>query len=69
MSKKDKIIISRSDDFAEVDEELSAAIEGLDDANARVEDLLREQTAALQGAPAEPDAEGEATTPQEGVAD
>ncbi len=43
MSKKNKIAITRADDFAEVEDELASAIENLDDANARIESLLREQ--------------------------
>jgi len=43
MSKKDKVTIARTDDFAEVEAELSSAMEMLDNANARVESLLLEQ--------------------------
>ncbi len=43
MAKKSKVNISRTDDFAEVETELASAMEELDDANARIESLLREQ--------------------------
>ncbi len=43
MSKKNKVTITRTDDFAEVETELASALENLDDANARIESLLREQ--------------------------
>jgi len=43
MSKKDKISIAHTDDFAAVEMELTNALEILDGANARVESLLREQ--------------------------
>lgn len=42
MAKKDKVTISRTDDFAEVEAELSSALEMLDSANTRVESLLQE---------------------------
>jgi hypothetical protein len=42
MAKKDKVIISKTDDFAEVEAELASALELLDDANTRVETLLQE---------------------------
>ena len=42
MAKKDKVTISRTDDFAEVEAELSSAMEMLDSANTRVETLLQE---------------------------
>ncbi len=58
MSKKEKIAISRSDDFALVEEELNKAMESLDDANARIEVLLQSQQqpsaeAADQAAPSQ----------------
>jgi hypothetical protein len=40
MTDKEKITIVRSDDFTSVDEELSDAISQLDESNARIIDLL-----------------------------
>lgn len=49
MGKKDKIIITRPDDFAVVEEALSAALDDLDHANARVEAFLKEQAQSETG--------------------
>jgi len=46
MAKKNKVTISRADDFAEVEAELSSAMEMLDNANTRVETLLQEHKCA-----------------------
>lgn len=43
MSKRDKIQITRNDDYEEVDNELTQAMEALDAANLRVETLLDDQ--------------------------
>ena len=43
MSKKEKVILARTNDFAEVEAELSSAMEMLDGANARIESLLQAQ--------------------------
>jgi hypothetical protein len=43
MSKKEKIQITRNDDYTEVDSELTQAMEALDQANFRIESLLEEQ--------------------------
>lgn len=61
MSKKDKVTIARTDDFAEVEAELSSAMEMLDGANARIESLLQEQK--------KPETEGIELLPSEGVAE
>lgn len=53
MAKKDKVTLSRTDDFAEVEAELASALELLDDANNRVETLLQDhkQTDAEEAVP------------------
>ncbi len=43
MAKKEHINITRSDDFAAIEEDLAVAIDSLDDANARIEALLHSQ--------------------------
>lgn len=43
MGKKDKITITRPDDFSSVEEELSAALDDLEQVNTRVEAFLKEQ--------------------------
>lgn len=43
MSKKDKIQITRTDDYAEMDGELTRAMEALDATNLRIEALLEDQ--------------------------
>ncbi|MCK5862412.1 MAG: hypothetical protein KAH38_07995 [Candidatus Hydrogenedentes bacterium] len=43
MSKKNKVTITSTDDFAEVEADLSSAMEMLDGANARIELLLQDQ--------------------------
>ncbi|NLN93582.1 MAG: hypothetical protein GX130_09790 [Candidatus Hydrogenedens sp.] len=43
MSKKGKIQITRNDDYEEVDNELTLAMQALDVANQRVETLLDDQ--------------------------
>ena len=44
MSKKEKVSIVRSDDFEEVDAILTEALVSLEEANARVSDLLESET-------------------------
>lgn len=46
MPKRDKIAITRDDEFAEVEDALSSAMEQLDGANTRIEALLAEQTSS-----------------------
>lgn len=41
MSKKDKIQITRSEDFSEIESELASALEQLEETNTRVESLLQ----------------------------
>ena len=60
MAKKDKVTLSRTDDFAEVEAELASALELLDGANTRVETLLQEHKKA---APEETAAESPDTAP------
>lgn len=59
MARKEKVSILRSEDFASVEDELSAALELLENANSRVLDLLAAETA--------PSAEDQ-TTPDTGAA-
>lgn len=59
MSRKDKIVIVRDDDFAEVEDALASAMNQLDDANTRIEALLAEQTQT------EEEGADDAATPQE----
>lgn len=42
MSKKDKITITREDEFTEIDSELAEAIERLEETNVRIEAMLQE---------------------------
>lgn len=44
MTKKEKVSIVRSDDFEEVDAALSEALASLEEANARVAQLLQSET-------------------------
>lgn len=47
MARKEKVTIIRSEDFASVEDELSAALEQLENANTRVLDLLASETAPV----------------------
>ena len=62
MAKKDKVVLNRSEDFASIEDELSAALDKLEQANTSVLDLLaREAPPAPEpagDAAAEPAAEG-----------
>ncbi len=62
MAKKDKVVLNRSEDFASIEDELSAALDQLEQANTSVLDLLaREAPPAPEPAgdgTAEPAAEG-----------
>ena len=60
MSKKGKIQITRNDDYEEVDNELTLAMQALDVANQRVETLLDDQLRPETGN------EEEATAPDTG---
>jgi hypothetical protein len=42
MSRKDKIVITRTEDFSEIESELSCAMDRLDETNVRIEALLQE---------------------------
>ncbi len=60
MSKKNKISITHTEDFSEIETELSNAMEGLDEANLRIEAMLKEhaQTDAVtpsETSPEQPD--------------
>lgn len=59
MARKEKVSILRTEDFASVEDELSAALERLESANSRVLDLLAAETA--------PSAEDQ-PTPEAGIA-
>jgi hypothetical protein len=50
MSRKEKVSIIRSEEFASVEEELTTALSGLEDANARIQALLASE-AAIMGEP------------------
>jgi hypothetical protein len=41
MAKKDKLVIARTEEFSEIDSELSNAMEQLDETNMRIEALLQ----------------------------
>ncbi len=55
MSPKEKVHFIRSTDFEAVDEELSEAMSGLDEANSRILELLNSETAPESGEEAAPD--------------
>ncbi len=42
MSRKNKITITHTEDFSEIEAELSSAMENLDETNLRIETMLRE---------------------------
>ncbi len=42
MSKKDKITIMHTEDFSEIESELSSAMDQLDETNLRIEAMLQE---------------------------
>ncbi len=48
MARKEKVTLIRSEDFASVEDELSAALEQLENANTRVLDLLATETAPVE---------------------
>ena len=59
MAKKDKVVLNRSEDFASIEDELSAALDQLEQANTSVLDLLaREAPPEPEPAGTEPAAEG-----------
>ena len=47
MSRKDKIAIIRSEEFASVEDELAAAVDELENANSRIQALLESETAIM----------------------
>lgn len=49
MSRKDKLSILRTEEFADVEDELSAALEQLESANNRVQALLESEKAPMEG--------------------
>ncbi len=49
MSRKDKLSILRTEEFADVEDELSAALEQLESANNRVQALLESEKAPVEG--------------------
>ncbi len=52
MSRKDKISIIRSEEFASVEDELAAAVDELENANLRIQALLESETAIMGESPA-----------------
>lgn len=44
MSKKDKITITRTEDFSEIESELAHAMEQMDETNLKIEAMLQEHT-------------------------
>lgn len=56
MAKKDKVVLNRSEDFASIEDELSAALDKLEQANTSVLDLLARE------APPVPEPEGDAAS-------
>jgi hypothetical protein len=48
MAKKEKIELQRSEDFASLETELSAAMQDLDNANERITALLEEYQPAIE---------------------
>ena len=61
MSKKDKITITREDEFTEIDSELAEAMSLLEETNARIETMLQEH--------AKPETQGEDVPEQPDNAD
>jgi hypothetical protein len=61
MSRKDKISIIRSEEFASVEDELAAAVDQLENANSRIQALLASETAIMGESPAE--SAGDAAAP------
>ena len=57
MSRKDKIAIIRSEEFASVEDELAAAVDELENANSRIQALLEYETAIMGESTAEDAAE------------
>ena len=53
MSRKDKISIIRSDEFASVEDELAAALDQLELSNARIQALLESERTVLADSPVE----------------
>jgi hypothetical protein len=51
MSRKDKISIIRSEEFASVEDELAAAVDQLEQSNSRIQALLESETAIMGGLP------------------
>ena len=41
MSKKDRVVITRTEEFSEIESELATAMETLEDTNSRIEALLQ----------------------------
>jgi len=58
MSKKDKITITREDEFTEIDSELAEAMSLLEETNSRIEAMLQEH--------AKPETQGEDAPEQPG---
>ena len=52
MSRKDKISIIRSEEFASVEDELTAAVDLLENTNSRIQALLASETALMGQTPA-----------------
>lgn len=52
MSRKDKISIIRSEEFASVEDELAEAVDRLENANSRIQALLESETAIMGESPA-----------------
>ena len=57
MSRKDKVTIIRSEEFASVEDELAAAVDQLEQSNLRIQALLESERAVLAEFPAENTAE------------
>lgn len=64
MSRKDKITITRTEDFSEIESELAQAMEQMDSTNLKIEAMLQEH--AKTDAPAVETADGtpEGATPE-----
>lgn len=68
MPKKEKLNLQRTDDFYEVDNELTEAMDVLDSANARISSLLDEYHPAEdeeEAAPEQPEGEPQQESPPE----
>lgn len=52
MSRKDKISIIRSEEFASVEDELTAAVDLLENTNSRIQALLESERAIMGEVPA-----------------